>query len=75
MKQKVRNVWFQQDGAMAHTARESMTFLSGMFPGRLVSRFGDIPWAARSPDLAQTFSCKGISSLKCMLLIPTQSKN
>jgi hypothetical protein len=22
-----------------------------MFPGRLISRFGDIPWTARSPDL------------------------
>jgi hypothetical protein len=26
-----------------------------MFPGRLVLRFGDIPWPARSPDLAPDF--------------------
>lgn len=44
-------VWFQQDGATAHTARNSMAVLREMFPGRLISRYGDIPWPARSPDL------------------------
>jgi hypothetical protein len=44
-------VWFQQDGATAHTARHSMAVLREMFPGRLISRYGDIPWPARSPDL------------------------
>jgi hypothetical protein len=47
----VRNVWFQQNGATAYTARQSTTFQMGMFPGRLILRFGDIPWPARSPDL------------------------
>jgi hypothetical protein len=28
-----------------------MTFLRGMFPGRLILRFGVILWPARSPDL------------------------
>jgi hypothetical protein len=50
-QRRMRNVWFQQDGVTAHTARQSMTFLRGMFPGRLISLFGDIPWPARSPDL------------------------
>jgi hypothetical protein len=75
MRQRVRNVWFQQDGAIAHTARQSMTFLRGMFPGHLVSQFGDIPWPAHSPDLTAPDFLWGISSLKCMLLIPTPSKN
>ena len=44
-------VWFQQDGAMAHTARKSMAVLREMFPGRLISLRGDISWPARSPDL------------------------
>jgi len=44
-------VWFQQDGATAHTARKSMAVLSEMFPGRLISLRGDISWPARSPDL------------------------
>lgn len=46
------NVWFQQDGATAHTARISMEFLRETFPGQLISLRGDINWPARSPDLA-----------------------
>jgi transposase-like protein len=46
------NVWFQQDGATAHTARISMDFLREAFPGRLISLRGDVNWPARSPDLA-----------------------
>ncbi|PNF42403.1 hypothetical protein B7P43_G01955 [Cryptotermes secundus] len=45
------NVWFQQDGATAHTARVSMTVLRTKFPRRFISLRGDIPWAAHSPDL------------------------
>jgi hypothetical protein len=43
MWQSVRNVWFQQDGAMANVARQSMTFLRGMFPGCLIPQCGNIP--------------------------------
>ena len=32
----------QQDGATAHTANESMTIVRNMFPGHLISRFGDV---------------------------------
>uniref|UniRef100_A0A1Y1JZD5 DUF4817 domain-containing protein n=1 Tax=Photinus pyralis TaxID=7054 RepID=A0A1Y1JZD5_PHOPY len=46
------DVWFQQDGATAHTARRVMEFLRGRFPGRLISLRGDLDWPARSPDLA-----------------------
>lgn len=42
---------FQQDGATSHTANVSMDLLRLAFPGRLISRNGDIPWPARSPDL------------------------
>ena len=45
------DVWFQQDGATAHTARESMQLLREHFPERLISLRGDLPWPARSPDL------------------------
>jgi hypothetical protein len=48
----LENVWFQQDGATAHTARISLGVLQQMFPGRLVSLRGDIGWPARSPDLS-----------------------
>ena len=45
-------MWFQQDGATAHTANESMTIVLNVFPGHLISRFGDMPWPLRSPDLS-----------------------
>lgn len=38
---------FQQDGATSYTANVSMDFLRLAFPGRLISRNGDIPW----PDI------------------------
>ena len=46
------DVWFQQDGATAHTARRSLRVLKEMFPGRLISLRGDEEWPARSPDLS-----------------------
>ena len=42
---------FKQDGATSHTARMSMNALNALFPNRVVSRNGDIPWLPRSPDL------------------------
>ena len=42
------DVWFQQDGATAHTARMLLNVLRRMFPGRLVSLRGDLQWPARS---------------------------
>jgi hypothetical protein len=45
------DLWFQQDGATAYTAEVSMTVLRNLFPGRLISRFGDVPRPPRSPDL------------------------
>ncbi|XP_057675297.1 uncharacterized protein LOC130905701 isoform X2 [Corythoichthys intestinalis] len=48
----VENVWFQQDCAMAHTARASMIVLRQNFPGHLISLRGDLHWPARSPDLS-----------------------
>ena len=45
-------VWFQQDGATAHTAKKSMDVLRGLFPAHLISLRGDIGWPVRSPDLS-----------------------
>ena len=47
----VQDFWFQQDGATSHMARETMTLLRERFQGHLISRFGDVPWTPRSPDL------------------------
>jgi len=46
------NPWFQQDGATAHTARSSMAAVRQLFGNRIISRFGDIHWPPRSPDLS-----------------------
>jgi len=48
----MEEMWFQQDGATAHTARASMTVVRQMFPQHVVSRFDDVPWPPRSPDLS-----------------------
>ena len=45
------DIWFQQDGATAHTSRASMAVLRVHFPERLISIRGDLEWPARSPDL------------------------
>jgi len=47
-----RLVWFQQDDATAHTAQYSMAVARGMFPQRVISRFGDVDWPPRSPNLS-----------------------
>jgi hypothetical protein len=44
-------LWFQKDGATAHTAEISMQVLRTMFPDRLVTRFGDINCPVHSPEL------------------------
>ena len=44
--------YFQQDGATCQTTRLNMEILRQTFPGRLISRFGDVEWMARSPDLS-----------------------
>ena len=45
------NIFFQQDGATAQ-ARATMEILKAMFLNRFISRFGDVPWQPRSPDLS-----------------------
>ena len=46
----MNEMWFQQDGAVAHTARVTIEMLILVFSNRLISRFVDVPWASRSPD-------------------------
>ncbi|KDR18551.1 hypothetical protein L798_07370 [Zootermopsis nevadensis] len=48
----IRLVWFQQDGTTSHMARISMQTVREMFPGRVISRYGDVAWPPRSPDLS-----------------------
>ena len=55
----IPNIWFQQDGATAHTAGASMNVVREAFPGRLISRNGDISWPPRSPISAPATSSYG----------------
>jgi len=48
---ETQTLWFQQDGAMAHTARTAMRVLNEMFSACIISGTGNIEWPARSPDL------------------------
>ena len=43
--------WFQQDGAIPHTATETMRKLEEMFNGRIISKRSDFVWSPHSPDL------------------------
>ncbi|PSN57112.1 hypothetical protein C0J52_01298 [Blattella germanica] len=50
--QHVQEYWFQQDGATSHTAWQSMEVVRELFGNHVISRFGNIPWPPRSPDLS-----------------------
>ncbi|GFS76663.1 transposable element Tc3 transposase [Trichonephila clavipes] len=47
----VHELWFQQDGATCHTARDTIDLLKDTFGDRLNSRFGPVNWPPRSCDL------------------------
>ena len=45
------SLFFQQDGVIPNTSKVACESLRGIFPGKLISRRGNIHWSARSPDL------------------------
>ena len=45
-------LWFQQDGATCHSAKETLKLLQETFEDRIISRGCDFPWPPRSPDLS-----------------------
>jgi hypothetical protein len=47
----MEDMWFQQDGASCHIARETTELLRENFRGRVISRNGDQNWPPRSCDL------------------------
>ena len=51
----IDQLWWMQDGAPAHTAKNSMTELKNVFGTRIISRlaskFGGVEWPSHSPDL------------------------
>ena len=61
-------MWFKQDGDTAHTTNESMTIARNMFTGHLISRFGDLSWPHRSPDLSTCnfLGGRGVFEIACL---------
>lgn len=45
-------MWFQQDGATAHTARATLNLLQQLFGDRIISKGSQFAWPPRSPDLS-----------------------
>jgi hypothetical protein len=43
----MEDMWFQDDGATCHTARETTELLREKFSGRVISRNGDQNWPPR----------------------------
>ncbi|PSN58494.1 hypothetical protein C0J52_00814 [Blattella germanica] len=55
-----------------HTARASMGILREMFTDRIISRHGNVPWPAKSPDLTVCDVFFGATSkVKCTQPAPT----
>lgn len=46
-----QQIWFQQDGATAHTAKPTMKILREIFGKRIISKNSEFNWPPRSPDL------------------------
>lgn len=49
---RLRRIWYQQDGAPPHNTRAVRNFLNQEFPQRWIGNGGFIAWPARSPDLS-----------------------
>ena len=47
----LHDIWFQQDGATCHIARETMALLREQFGEQLISRVGPVNWPPRSCDI------------------------
>lgn len=49
--QQIRTMWWQQDGAPPHFARQVTEHLDEVYRGRWIGRNGPILWPPRSPDI------------------------
>uniref|UniRef100_A0A8D9B3Q2 Transposase n=1 Tax=Cacopsylla melanoneura TaxID=428564 RepID=A0A8D9B3Q2_9HEMI len=45
-------LYFQQDRATCHTSNESIAEVKRLFPGKVISKRGDVNWPPCSPDLS-----------------------
>ena len=49
--QKLKRIWFQQNGATCHTANVTIDLLRTVFENRIISRNSNVNWPPRSCDL------------------------
>ena len=47
----IANIWFQQEGAMCHTAEATLDVLCPVFEDHIISRRADVVWSPRCCDL------------------------
>jgi hypothetical protein len=65
------NLWFQQDGAMAHTAVINLGELHCLFLQQVIFCSSDVTWPPCSPDLtAPDFFCRGYLKSKMYCSCP-----
>ena len=46
------DIWFQQDGATAHTSLRAREWLTNQFGNKIIFHHMEFTWSARSPDLS-----------------------
>ena len=51
-EEDIGNNWFQQDGAMCHTAKATLDILRLVFEDRIINHRAEVVWPPRSCDLA-----------------------
>ena len=67
----LHDIWFQQDSATCHTARETMDLLRSRFGEQFISRFGPVDWPPRSCDITPLdFYLWGYVKSKCFVNKP-----
>lgn len=49
--EEIRRMYYQQDGAPAHSTAAVTAWLDETFPRKWIGRFSETPWPPRSPDL------------------------
>lgn len=47
---RIKDIWYQHDGAPAHGSSKVCSWLDEVFPQQWIGRHGPIAWPARSPD-------------------------
>ena len=50
-EEDIGNIWFQQEGAMCHTAEATLDVLRPVFENRIISHRADVVWPLWSCDL------------------------